>query len=83
MTRKKQTSTAPAAVVPAVSKKDRVLGLLRRDGGAALGEITEATSWLPHTARAMLTGLRKKGFGIGKEKVEGINRYSITEESAA
>lgn len=83
MTRKDQTKSAPKAAVPAVSKKDKVLELLRRDGGAALVEITEATSWLPHTARAMLTGLRKKGFGVGKEKVEGINRYSIVEGPAA
>ena len=80
---KKQTTALPATQAPRASKKDKVLGLLRRDGGAALAEITEATGWLPHTGRAMLTGLRKKGFAIASEKVDGTTRYSVTGEPAA
>jgi hypothetical protein len=45
--------------------------------------MTNATGWLPHTARAMLTGFRKKGFTLGKEKVEGTTRYSIKAETTA
>jgi hypothetical protein len=56
---------------------------MRRPGGASLDEMTGATGWLPHTARAMLTGFRKKGFTLAKEKVEGSTRYSITAEPAA
>lgn len=65
------------------SKKDRVIALLRRDGGASLDEITEATGWLPHTARAMLTGLRKTGLTIEKQKVNGTTRYSLAAEQSA
>lgn len=83
MTKKKQTNPAPEAIAPGTSKKGIVVQLLRRDGGASLMEITDATAWLPHTARAMLTGLRKKGFSIAKEKVDGTNRYSISAEPAA
>jgi DNA invertase Pin-like site-specific DNA recombinase len=43
------------------SKLAQVIGLLQREGGAALAELNSATGWLPHTTRAALTGLRKRG----------------------
>ena len=43
------------------SKLDQILGMLSTDKGATLDELTRATVWLPHTARAALTGLRKRG----------------------
>jgi Protein of unknown function (DUF3489) len=46
------------------SKLDRVLGTLSTDQGATLDELTRATGWLPHTARAALTGLRKRGYDV-------------------
>ena len=61
-------------------KTDKLIALLNRDGGAALADITGATGWLPHSARAMLTGLRKKGFTLDKTKVDGTTRYAITAE---
>jgi hypothetical protein len=33
-----------------------------------LGELVEATGWLPHTTRAALTGLRKKGLTLDRAK---------------
>lgn len=74
MTKAKKATPAPAANPE--SKKDKVIGMLRRAEGASLGEITSATGWLPHTARAMLTGLRKTGLAISKDKVEGVTRYA-------
>ncbi|API61033.1 hypothetical protein BSL82_08305 [Tardibacter chloracetimidivorans] len=59
------------------SKIAQVLVLLRRRGGASLAEIVSATGWLPHTSRAALTGLRKKGHAIAKEKIEGTTRYQL------
>ena len=64
-------------------KNDKVIALLKRDGGASLAEITKATSWLPHSARAVLTGFRKKGFTIEKAKSDGVTRWSIMAEPAA
>jgi hypothetical protein len=32
--------------------------------GATIVDLTQATGWLPHTARAALTGLRKRGYGV-------------------
>lgn len=59
------------------TKQDLVLALLRREGGAPLSAIIEVTGWLPHTARAALTGLRKKGHEVARSKIDGETRYSV------
>lgn len=61
------------------SKQAKVIDLLKREGGATLTDIVAATGWLPHTSRAALTGLRKKGHDISSEKVDGVTRYHIAE----
>lgn len=61
------------------SKTDAVIALLKRDDGATLDELIEVTGWLPHSARASLTGLRKKGHAIERIKSDGISRYAIVE----
>jgi hypothetical protein len=35
--------------------------------------LVDATGWLPHTTRAALTGLRKRGFAIERTREEGSN----------
>lgn len=50
------------------TKSDKVIALLSRAKGASLHEICNATSWQPHSARAFLTGLRKKGLVIAREQ---------------
>jgi DNA-binding IclR family transcriptional regulator len=60
-----------------VTKQSLVLELLHQDGGASLVAIVAATGWLPHTARAALTGLRKQGHTIARDKVAGETRYAI------
>lgn len=71
-----ETAALPAAV-KRVSKQDLILDLMRAEGGVSLPAIIAATGWLPHTARAALTGLRKKGHAIEKSKVDGETCYSI------
>lgn len=68
--------TPPAPTRPA-SKQAQVIDLLKREGGATLTDIVDLTAWLPHTSRAALTGLRKKGHAISSIKVEGVTRYQI------
>jgi hypothetical protein len=46
---------------PRQTKSLVVEALLTREGGASLKALCEATGWQPHTCRAFLTGLRKKG----------------------
>lgn len=49
------------------AKAATVQKLLSRPKGATLAEITDATGWLPHSARAFMTGLRKKGQDLVRE----------------
>ena len=66
------------------TKRSRVIALLERDSGSTLNELVAATSWLPHTARAALTGLRHKGFVLDKSKREdGTTVYRISSAPAA
>ncbi|KRB82302.1 hypothetical protein ASE00_09465 [Sphingomonas sp. Root710] len=71
------SAVTPAASRPA-SKQAQVIDLLKRNGGATLTDIVELTGWLAHTSRAALTGLRKKGYAVTSEKVEGVTRYQIS-----
>ncbi|MBB4155535.1 hypothetical protein GGQ80_003460 [Sphingomonas jinjuensis] len=59
------------------TKQADVLALLGRDDGATLGDIIAATGWLPHTTRAALTGLRKKGHQIERSKRDGATCYRL------
>ena len=61
----------------APSKISLVLDLLRRPTGVGMDELVAVTGWLPHTTRAALTGLRKKGNALTSEKVEGARRYRV------
>lgn len=72
---------APSSPRPG-SKIDAVLGLLQRDDGATLDEMVQSTGWLPHTTRAALTGLRKKGHAIAKSSRDGVTVYRIAQETA-
>ena len=60
------------------SKSAAVVELLRRTDGATLDDITNATGWQNHTARAVLTGLKKKGHTIERAKEDGVSRYRMT-----
>ena len=57
------------------SKQQLVATLLLRDEGATLSDMIAATGWLPHTTRAALTGLKKKGYALSSDKVDGVRTY--------
>ena len=69
-----QTHNAPEslpAVTPAPkpeSKASVVNKLLKRPKGATIDELMAATTWQPHSVRAFLSGLRKKGTALIKEQ---------------
>jgi Protein of unknown function (DUF3489) len=70
-------ATKPATGKPREGTKiARVIELLQRDQGAALDELIAATGWLPHTARAALTGLRHRGYEVRLER-GGKDRASV------
>ena len=56
------------------SKSSLVLQMLQRPQGATIAQIVTTTGWLPHTTRAALTGLKKKGHQVTSEKAEGQDR---------
>jgi hypothetical protein len=64
-----------------VTKASLVVDMLKRPQGASLEELIAATDWLPHTTRAALTGLRKKGHDVARSKVDGKTRYAIVAEA--
>jgi uncharacterized protein DUF3489 len=61
------------------SKLDRVLAMLSATSGATIAELIAATHWLPHTTRAVLTGLRKRGYELTLTRGErdGVSVYRI------
>lgn len=66
------------------SKLGIVLGLLEKPQGVSLAKLVEVTGWLPHTTRAALTGLRKRGFAVVSEKDAdgGTSVYRIGAQAA-
>lgn len=82
MARSARTISNPATIdspLSRLSKIDAVIDLLRRSEGATPGEITEATGWQLQSARAVLTGLRKKGHVLEKTKRDDLTCYRIVE----
>jgi DNA-binding CsgD family transcriptional regulator len=75
-----KTDAANAAASPAeprTTKTERLLSMLRARSGASTEEIGEALGWQPHTVRAALTGLRKKGHAIARGKEGSVTSYRI------
>ena len=86
----KGTSPRPANAVAVSaspiqpSKSATVLKLLGRAKGATIAEIGEPTGWQPHSTRAYLSGLRKKGLMVTREQRRtGETTYLIVEAVSA
>jgi len=64
----KSESMAPARAKVAGprggTKQALIVEMLSQEQGTTLAALIDATGWLPHTTRAALTGLRKKGYAI-------------------
>ena len=68
-----EPASAPTRIQGAprsTSKIATVIGLLSRVEGATLAQLIAATGWLPHTTRAALTGLRKRGYVLILERAD-------------
>lgn len=74
---------APDRIIDVPSQPERttkqavMLELIRRDNGAALDDLTTETGWLPHTVRAAITGLRKRGHEVSRQRIDGVSRYML------
>jgi predicted transcriptional regulator len=67
-------------------RKEAVLALLRRDEGATIAQISDATGWQSHTVRGFLAGLKRKGITVtvlervrmvGPNKAGAKGSYSV------
>ena len=76
ITAAKNIGVANKAAPP--TKNQQVIDLLNRDCGATLKEMSILANWLPHSTRAFLTGLKKKGYIIASDKTDGVRRYRAT-----
>lgn len=70
----------PAASDPAparVSRNDQLTEALRTPDGASIEDLCALFGWLPHSARAALTGLRKRGLDVQRAKAGTVTVYRI------
>jgi DNA-binding IclR family transcriptional regulator len=61
---------APPAAAHPRGKLGRVLDAVAARDGATLAELAALTGWQPHTTRAALTGLRRRGFVLVLGRVD-------------
>ena len=77
-----QPSEAPLPATqpmpPKTRKTDLVRALLDQEGGATLAALCAATGWQAHSARAVLSTLRKTGHAIRREAgPDGASVYRL------
>jgi hypothetical protein len=73
----RKTAAPPAAPE---TKQAIVLGLLRRQDGASIPQIIDATGWQPHSVRGFFAGALKKRLGIevfSEKGEDGVRRYHV------
>lgn len=78
-----EVADAPqSAVDQPRGKLGRVVELLRREGGASLAELQEATGWQAHSVRGALAGALKKKHRlvVTSQKLQGRRVYMISAE---
>jgi hypothetical protein len=63
------------------TKQETVLALLRREEGATIAQIAEATGWQQHTVRGFFAGLKKRQ-GISVIAAERIRQVGPNKEGA-
>mgnify|MGYP002780458271 CR=1 FL=1 len=63
------------------TKQEAVLALLRRDEGATIAQICEATGWQGHTVRGFFAGLKKRQ-GIEVQVLERVRQVGPNKEGA-
>lgn len=64
------------------SKQALIVDMLSKEQGVTIDALIKATGWLPHTTRAALTGLRKRGFALERvPQTPGASLYRIANRS--
>lgn len=68
-------STKPQGPLTEPNKRARLAAMLLRDEGATVAQMVASLGWLPHTVRAAITGLKKLGYVIDSDKIDGLRTY--------
>ena len=64
------------------TKIETILKQLHRPNGASIAQLQKTVGWQPHSLRAALTGLRKKGHEVTRGKgAKGVTVYAVAKES--
>jgi hypothetical protein len=64
------------------TKQALIVDMLSKEGGVRIDALIKETGWLPHTTRAALTGLRKRGFAVERiPHAPGASLYRIPSRS--
>lgn len=59
------------------TKQAKLVGMLSRKSGVTIAKASEALGWQPHTTRATLTGLKKRGYIIERQDRDGRDSVYI------
>ena len=73
-------ATLEAVMAASRTKAQTIQKLLSRSGGVTIVQLQKATGWQPHSVRAALTRLRKKGHAIERAGEPGKAKYRITSQ---
>ena len=68
----RQKQTHPEGSQRPGGKLGVLLESVARPEGATLGDLTAASGWLPHTARAALTRLRQRGYDVAMRSITSM-----------
>ena len=74
----------PVVRTPATGKLGVMVALMRREGGATMADLMEATGWQAHSVRGALAGSlkRTRGYEIASGKVDGVRVYTMASGTA-
>ena len=73
---KSQKTAKTVAKSSSTRKPDIILNMMSRAKGAAIEQLQEATGWQPHSIRAVISILRKKGVAISRSQAkDGTTLY--------
>ena len=83
--RKRSPAKAASVSRGTATKHDRVLALLRSQGGTTIAAMVRATGWQPHSVPGFLTSVvrRKRGLDLVSEKTNSGRVYRIVGETSA
>lgn len=66
-----------------MTKKDKLIRLMRRREGVSLAAAAKGLAWQPHTVRAAISRLKKEGLPSERITTDKGQRYVIAQGDAA